>query len=52
MRESSPAKLAKMRVPYLYFEVIEGGHGSGATPEERAKMHAREYTYFSRKLGL
>jgi prolyl oligopeptidase len=46
------AKLAAMGVPYLYFEVIEGGHGAGATPDERAKMHAREYTYFSRKLGL
>jgi len=46
------AKLAAMDVPYLYFEVIEGGHGAGATPDERAKMHAREYTYFSRKLGL
>ena len=46
------AKLAAMSVPYLYFEVIEGGHGSGATPDERAKMHAREYTYFSNKLGL
>jgi len=32
--------------------VIEGGHGSGATPDERAKMQAREYTYFSNKLGL
>ena len=46
------AKLASMDVPYLYFEVIEGGHGAGATPDERAKMHAREYTYFSSKLGL
>jgi prolyl oligopeptidase len=46
------AKLAAMGVPYLYFEVIEGGHGAGATPDERAKMHAREYTYFTRKLGL
>ena len=46
------AKLAAMGVPYLYFEVIEGGHGAGATLEERAKMHAREYSYFSRKLGL
>jgi prolyl oligopeptidase len=46
------AKLAAMGVPYFYFEVIEGGHGAGATPAERAKMHAREYTYFSRKLAL
>jgi prolyl oligopeptidase len=46
------AKLAAMGAPYFYFEVIEGGHGSGATPDERAKMQAREYTYFSDKLGL
>jgi prolyl oligopeptidase len=46
------AKLASLGVPYLYFEVIEGGHGAGATPDERAKMQAREYTYFSSKLGL
>jgi prolyl oligopeptidase len=46
------AKLAAMGVPYLYFEVIEGGHAAGATLLEQAKMRAREYTYFSRKLGL
>ena len=46
------AKLSAMGVPYYYFEVIEGGHGAGATPLEQAKMRAREYTYFSRKLGL
>jgi prolyl oligopeptidase len=46
------AKLASMRIPYLYFEVIEGGHGAGATPLEQAKMRAREYAYFSRKLEL
>lgn len=27
-------------------------HGAGATPLEEAKMRAREYTYFSNKLGL
>jgi prolyl oligopeptidase len=46
------AKLSAMGVPYYYYEVIEGGHGAGATPLEQAKMHAREYMYFSRKLGL
>ena len=46
------AKLSAMGVPYYYFEVIEGGHGAGATPLEQAKMRAREYNYFSRKLGL
>jgi len=46
------AKLSALGAPYLYFEVIEGGHGAGATIDERAKVHAREYTYFSSKLGL
>ncbi len=46
------AKLAALGVPYLYYEVIEGGHASGATPAEQAKMRAREFTYFSRKLAL
>jgi prolyl oligopeptidase len=44
------AKLDAMGVPYLYYEVIEGGHGSGATLLEAAEMDAREYTYFARKL--
>jgi prolyl oligopeptidase len=45
------AKLAAMGVPYLFYEVIEGGHGSGATLAERAAMTAREFTYFWRKLS-
>jgi prolyl oligopeptidase len=46
------AKLASMNVPYLFYEVIEGGHGSGATLAEKSAMRAREYTYFARKLSL
>lgn len=46
------AKLSALGVPYLYFEVIEGGHGAGATLLEEARMRARDYTYFSNKLGL
>lgn len=46
------AKLAAMGVPYLFYEVIEGGHGSGATLAEKAAMTAREFTYFARKLSL
>jgi len=45
------AKLAAMDVPYLFYEVIEGGHGAGATLAERAAMRAREFTYFARKLS-
>jgi prolyl oligopeptidase len=46
------AKLGAMGVPYYYYEVTEGGHAYGATPAEQARMRAREYTYFSVKLGL
>jgi prolyl oligopeptidase len=46
------AKLSALGVPYYYYEVIEGGHGSGSTPAEHAQMAAREYTYFARKLSL
>jgi prolyl oligopeptidase len=44
------ARLAAMGVPYFFYEVIEGGHGSGATLTEKAAMRAREFTYFARKL--
>ena len=44
------ARLAEMGHPYMYYEVIEGGHGSGANLEERARTNALEYDYFIRKL--
>ncbi len=44
------AKLAAMRIPYLFYEVIEGGHASGANIKERAFTDALEYTYFARRL--
>jgi len=44
------AKLASMRIPYLFYEVIEGGHGSGANIKEKAFTTALEFTYFTRKL--
>ena len=44
------AKLAAMGAPYLFYEVVQGGHGSGATLAEKAAMTAREFTYFWRKL--
>ncbi|HEV7431402.1 MAG TPA: prolyl oligopeptidase family serine peptidase, partial [Steroidobacteraceae bacterium] len=46
------AKLSAMGLPYLYYEVIEGGHGAGATLEEKSAMTAREFTYFARQLSL
>ena len=44
------ARLAEMGKPYLFYEVIEGGHGSGANLNERAHTNALEFTYFIRKL--
>ena len=44
------AKLAAMGKPYLFYEVIEGGHGAGANLREKAHTSALEYTYFIRKL--
>ena len=44
------AKLSAMGVPYLFYEVTEGGHGSGANLKERAHTSALEWTYFTMKL--
>ena len=44
------AKLASMGKPYLYYEVIEGGHGAGANQEEEARTTALEMTYFAERL--
>jgi len=44
------AKMADMKLPYLFYEVIEGGHGAGANIEQRAHTSALEYTYFARQL--
>jgi prolyl oligopeptidase len=44
------AKLASMHIPYLFYEVIEGGHGAGASLDEKAHTTALEMTYFTRKL--
>jgi prolyl oligopeptidase len=44
------ARLSEFGAPYLYYEVTEGGHGSGANLKEKAHTNALEFTYFSRKL--
>jgi prolyl oligopeptidase len=44
------AALAALGDPYLFYEVIEGGHGSGANLKERAHTSALEMTYFIEKL--
>ncbi len=44
------AKLAAMGVPYLFYEVTQGGHGAGANPVQDATTSALEWTYFTQKL--
>lgn len=44
------ARLSEYGIPYYYFEVTEGGHGSGANLKERAHTTALEITYFAKKL--
>jgi prolyl oligopeptidase len=44
------AKLAAMGIPYLFYEVTEGGHGSGANLKETAFTRALEITYFTQML--
>ncbi len=44
------AKMAAMGLPFLYYENVEGGHAAAATLQERARRHALEFTYLTRKL--
>jgi prolyl oligopeptidase len=44
------AKMAEMGLPYFFYEVIEGGHGSGANAMQQAHTTALEFTYFARQL--
>jgi prolyl oligopeptidase len=44
------AKLASLGDPYYFYEVTEGGHGSGANINERAFTNALEFTYFTERL--
>ena len=44
------AKMSSMGLPYLFYEVVEGGHGAGANLKERAHTSALEFTYFAQRL--
>ena len=44
------AKMLEMGHPVRYYENTEGGHGSGVTPEQRARMYAIIYTYLTERL--
>jgi len=44
------AKMEELKKPFLYDEIIEGGHGAGADLKEKAATEAIQFTYLSRKL--
>ncbi len=44
------ARMSEMGLPYLYYELTEGGHGAGANLAERARTQALETTYLIQKL--
>ncbi|HTY93403.1 MAG TPA: prolyl oligopeptidase family serine peptidase [Steroidobacteraceae bacterium] len=44
------ARLEALRMPFLYYENIEGGHSAAADLRERARRLALEYVYLSQRL--
>jgi prolyl oligopeptidase len=44
------AKMEELKKPFLYEEIVEGGHNTGADLKEQAKTFAVRYTYLTRKL--
>jgi prolyl oligopeptidase len=45
------AKMESFGFPIYYFENTEGGHGSGTTPAQQAKMQAVRFTYLIKQLA-
>ena len=45
------AKMMAQGHPVLYYERVEGGHGSGSTNAQRANNAALEWAYLWMKLG-
>lgn len=44
------AKMQSLKMPFLFYETAEGGHGLAATPVQRARLEALIYTYLARQL--
>lgn len=44
------ARMGQLGQPYLFYELREGGHGTGANLKEQAHTQAMEYVYMYRKL--
>lgn len=44
------AKMSELGLPYLFYEVIEGGHGAGANAEQSSRTSAMGFVYFMKQL--
>jgi prolyl oligopeptidase len=44
------ARLAELHKSFFYYEIIEGGHNTGANLKESAETRAVDYIYLTRKL--
>jgi prolyl oligopeptidase len=44
------ARLEEFKKPFFYYEIIEGGHNTGANLKETAQTEAVDYIYLTRKL--
>jgi prolyl oligopeptidase len=44
------AKMEEYKLPFLYDEIIEGGHAAGADLKQGARTWAETYVYLTRKL--
>ncbi len=44
------ARMEEMRLPFLYYENTEGGHGAGADLKQVARVDALQMTYLQQKL--
>ena len=44
------AKMAAMRLPFLYYENVDGGHSAAANLQEQARRQALEFIYLCQKL--
>ena len=44
------ARLEEFQKPFFYYEMIEGGHNTGANLKESAETRAVDFIYLTRKL--
>ena len=44
------AKMDEFHEPFMFYELVEGGHGSGANLQQQAQTNAMTFVYLAKKL--